>query len=405
MAKKKNKLVLRPWCWYCEREFEDEKVLMQHQKAKHYKCRHCPRKLNTAGGLAVHIQQVHKLDPEKIENALPGRDGGEVEIFGMEGIPKNDAEAWKRRKEAEAGVAAGSTSQPQAKRPKVDKKPLSDVELAAQLAAHKALMSGSDVPSVNPTASGTTSTGAPIVYGAPQTYAVPPAPIQPPGPPVAFPNGAPPFPDGRNLNVPLHQSCWTSRVSSIPSWNAASARFSSRLDASSWLPTTSTGGCASSSNQDGWSSISGHTEWPPRFPSGGAAAWWSGPTGPGAPPHLPPGTPGSFPPPAALASGSVNSNDAGAPPNPRASESPRKVPPLIAPILEQENPPIKSGTILIWEEANHLPAEKRAQDLKYAYSDVPLPVEQSDEAAEIVGDAAPATQARGTKRARAEDFL
>ncbi|KAH7335635.1 hypothetical protein B0J17DRAFT_49888, partial [Rhizoctonia solani] len=63
--KKKNKFVLRPWCWYCEREFEDEKVLMQHQKAKHFKCGHCPRRLNTAGGLAVHIQQVHKLDPEK----------------------------------------------------------------------------------------------------------------------------------------------------------------------------------------------------------------------------------------------------------------------------------------------------------------------------------------------------
>ncbi|KAG9013921.1 hypothetical protein FRB93_000302 [Tulasnella sp. JGI-2019a] len=65
MAKKKNKLVLKPWCWYCEREFEDEKVLMQHQKAKHFKCKHCPRKLNTAGGLAVHVQQVHKLDPDK----------------------------------------------------------------------------------------------------------------------------------------------------------------------------------------------------------------------------------------------------------------------------------------------------------------------------------------------------
>ncbi|KIO26739.1 hypothetical protein M407DRAFT_15001 [Tulasnella calospora MUT 4182] len=65
MAKKKNKFVLKPWCWYCEREFEDEKVLMQHQKAKHFKCKHCPRKLNTAGGLAVHVQQVHKLDPDK----------------------------------------------------------------------------------------------------------------------------------------------------------------------------------------------------------------------------------------------------------------------------------------------------------------------------------------------------
>ena len=38
---------------------------MQHQKAKHFKCNMCPRRLNTAGGLAVHIQQVHKLEPEK----------------------------------------------------------------------------------------------------------------------------------------------------------------------------------------------------------------------------------------------------------------------------------------------------------------------------------------------------
>ena len=38
---------------------------MQHQKAKHFKCNLCPRRLNTAGGLAVHIQQVHKLEPDK----------------------------------------------------------------------------------------------------------------------------------------------------------------------------------------------------------------------------------------------------------------------------------------------------------------------------------------------------
>jgi hypothetical protein len=44
---------------------------MQHQKAKHFKCRQCPRKLNTAGGLAVHVQQVHKLEPEKYGFLLP----------------------------------------------------------------------------------------------------------------------------------------------------------------------------------------------------------------------------------------------------------------------------------------------------------------------------------------------
>ncbi|KAK0500509.1 hypothetical protein EDD18DRAFT_831628 [Armillaria luteobubalina] len=143
MAKKKNKQIIRPWCWYCEREFEDEKVLMQHQKAKHFKCNMCPRRLNTAGGLAVHIQQVHKLEPEnlpRIENAIPGRDGYEVEIFGMEGIPAPDVADYKRRKEIELGLAAGSISQPPAKRPKTENRPMSEDELKAALEAHKALM-------------------------------------------------------------------------------------------------------------------------------------------------------------------------------------------------------------------------------------------------------------------------
>ncbi|KAI8853238.1 hypothetical protein BC829DRAFT_23987 [Chytridium lagenaria] len=60
MGKKKRKNEMRPWCWYCDREFEDEKVLIDHQRAKHYKCNHCNKKLNTAGGLVVHCQQVHK---------------------------------------------------------------------------------------------------------------------------------------------------------------------------------------------------------------------------------------------------------------------------------------------------------------------------------------------------------
>ncbi|KAI0050872.1 hypothetical protein FA95DRAFT_494855 [Auriscalpium vulgare] len=194
MAKKKNKQVLRPWCWYCEREFEDEKVLMQHQKAKHFKCNMCPRRLNTAGGLAVHIQQVHKLEPEnlpRIDNALPGRDGYEVEIFGMEGIPAPDVADYKRRKEIELGLNPGSISQPQAKRPKTEHRPLSEDELKAQLAAHRALMGASEAPAA-PAAADASQGG---VYGAPpQAYAAPPTPASMPGPPgMGLPPGAPPF--------------------------------------------------------------------------------------------------------------------------------------------------------------------------------------------------------------------
>jgi hypothetical protein len=60
---KKKKFIMRLYYLfnrYCERDFEDEKVLIQHQKAKHFKCPHCNKKLNTAGGMVVHVAQVHK---------------------------------------------------------------------------------------------------------------------------------------------------------------------------------------------------------------------------------------------------------------------------------------------------------------------------------------------------------
>ena len=43
-----------------ERDFAHEKILIQHQKAKHFKCHVCSKKLSTAGGLVVHVTQVHK---------------------------------------------------------------------------------------------------------------------------------------------------------------------------------------------------------------------------------------------------------------------------------------------------------------------------------------------------------
>eukprot|EP00918_Siedleckia_nematoides_P092333 GHVU01202782.1.p1 GENE.GHVU01202782.1~~GHVU01202782.1.p1 ORF type:complete len:251 (+),score=47.45 GHVU01202782.1:169-921(+) len=85
--KKRRDFVLKPFCYYCNREFDDEKVLIQHQKAKHFKCQECSRKLDTATGLVVHMLQVHKETVNKVPNAIPGRDSPELIIHGMKGVP------------------------------------------------------------------------------------------------------------------------------------------------------------------------------------------------------------------------------------------------------------------------------------------------------------------------------
>jgi hypothetical protein len=106
MAKKRKQQAL-PWCWYhphipqtpllfmrflryCDREFEDEKVLINHQKAKHFKCLYCHKKLNSGSGLVIHIAQLHKEAIVKIPNALEGHDTPEIEIYGMDGVPEDD---------------------------------------------------------------------------------------------------------------------------------------------------------------------------------------------------------------------------------------------------------------------------------------------------------------------------
>ncbi|MCJ1470543.1 hypothetical protein MMC07_009189 [Pseudocyphellaria aurata] len=136
----------RPWCYYCERDFDDLKILINHQKAKHFKCERCGRRLNTAGGLSVHMTQVHKETLTTIENALPNRSGLDVEIFGMEGIPEDIVSSHNQRviaqfaqAEAERRAATGNPGPGGAggsgvKKPKFE----SPSDLKKRLAEHKA---------------------------------------------------------------------------------------------------------------------------------------------------------------------------------------------------------------------------------------------------------------------------
>ncbi|EHS63434.1 uncharacterized protein PGTG_21567 [Puccinia graminis f. sp. tritici CRL 75-36-700-3] len=186
------------FCWYCEREFEDAKVLLQHQKAKHFRCPHCPRRLNTAGGLAVHIDQVHKLPTDRIENAMPGRDTFDVEIYGMEGVPANDLADWKRRKAEAMGIEPEAQKR---KRPKIYLGVISPEELRSQLQQHRALMNGISAgilsrPAGPPfgAAPPTIPTSAPSVPP-PGLFAASSAPMPPPpGFPMMPPHPGMPFP-------------------------------------------------------------------------------------------------------------------------------------------------------------------------------------------------------------------
>jgi len=100
----------------------------------------------TIPGLSVHMNQVHKETLTNVENALPNRQGLEVEIFGMEGIPEDVAQAHNQRiiagyYEAEAHRRAtsgnngpGGGGAGQAKKPKFE----SPSDLKKRLAEHKA---------------------------------------------------------------------------------------------------------------------------------------------------------------------------------------------------------------------------------------------------------------------------
>ncbi|OAY54445.1 protein SUPPRESSOR OF FRI 4 [Manihot esculenta] len=114
MGKKKKRVSSKVWCYYCDREFDDEKILVQHQKAKHFKCHVCHKKLSTAGGMAIHVLQVHKESVTKVPNAKPGRESTDIEIYGMQGIPPDILAAHYGEEEEEAPSKVAKVDVPSA---------------------------------------------------------------------------------------------------------------------------------------------------------------------------------------------------------------------------------------------------------------------------------------------------
>jgi hypothetical protein len=112
-SKRPKEVVQRPWCYYCDREFESDGILMQHQKARHFGCEVCRRKCGTVTSLGGHMWHVHQRTLERVPHALPDRDAlpknGGADLVGMLGVPEGfptPLERWAQRQQEEAEQAA-----------------------------------------------------------------------------------------------------------------------------------------------------------------------------------------------------------------------------------------------------------------------------------------------------------
>lgn len=241
-------LLARPWCYYCDRDFDDLKILVDHQKAKHFQCHvgNCHRRLNTAGGLRVHMSQVHKEELREVPNAQEHRKELNIEIFGMEGIPQelvdartaavskhyqslesehirktgnpiSGSAAAKERNEATAEKAAAS------KKPKIEskedlKRRIAEAK-AKRDAAKAAKAAGLPPPaSAAPPQFQNTQTPTPPPM---QAYGAPPPGVQPAFNPSfpSFPSGYPPAPTGMPnpaYQPPFFQQSAPSAYTSVP---------------------------------------------------------------------------------------------------------------------------------------------------------------------------------------------
>nr|XP_025884327.1 protein SUPPRESSOR OF FRI 4 isoform X1 [Solanum lycopersicum]XP_025884328.1 protein SUPPRESSOR OF FRI 4 isoform X1 [Solanum lycopersicum] len=110
MGKRKKRSSDKVWCYYRDREFDDEKILVHHQKAEHFKCCVCHKKHSTAGGIAIHVLQVHKETVSQVPNAnLLSTD---IEVYGMQGIPSDLLEAHYGEEEDESAAKTAKVDIP-----------------------------------------------------------------------------------------------------------------------------------------------------------------------------------------------------------------------------------------------------------------------------------------------------
>lgn len=102
--KKQENLELRPFCYYCDQNFDTVKTLVAHQRTKHFNCGECGLKFDTVTGLRVHLLNAYKRTMKEVPGAIPGRENPDIVVHGMEGLPKAILEEKTQAAMAERAV-------------------------------------------------------------------------------------------------------------------------------------------------------------------------------------------------------------------------------------------------------------------------------------------------------------
>jgi len=88
----------KPSCYYCQRSFENEEVLISHQKLLHFRCPECGKKFSNIPGMAYHMKIVHSMELQAVPKADPGRDDPSLNVVGSTGIPTEEEREERAQK-------------------------------------------------------------------------------------------------------------------------------------------------------------------------------------------------------------------------------------------------------------------------------------------------------------------
>lgn len=94
--KRRNNQVTKPWCFYCDKQFDHEPILLKHQQDMHFRCMICRKRSGGVKGLVKHYKEVHKEVLKTVPHALEDRsDVTKFNVHGSSGIPINAVRGQK----------------------------------------------------------------------------------------------------------------------------------------------------------------------------------------------------------------------------------------------------------------------------------------------------------------------